>query len=287
RVILVTGATGRQGGAVVSALKGKFTVLGVTRSPESDKARGLGVQLVEGDLDNVPALFDAAAAVTAEPIWGVFSVQVSLGKGVTVEREIRQGKALVDESVRRGVRMFVYASVNRGPTSWGVPTPIAHFGTKNEVEQHLRDATAGMGWAIVRPVAFMDNLAPGFATRVFLSALKQTLGDKSLQWVATRDIGTVVSKIFAAPENFNHKAISLAGDELNVDGICASIKHVTGQDIAPAWWGFGAALMFVPEVGRMVRWFADEGYAADVNECRELHPEMMDFKAWLRKDSLW
>jgi uncharacterized protein YbjT (DUF2867 family) len=168
KVILVTGATGKQGGAVVDALlkSNQFTVLAVTRSAGSPSALKLAskenVKLVEGNLDDVPAIFTAAKLVSEEPIWGVYSVQVSEGKGVTSDGEIKQGKALIDESLKQGVEHFVYSSVDRGgePKSWETETPIPHFQTKHKIEWHLRskagEGDSGMGWTILRPVAFMD-----------------------------------------------------------------------------------------------------------------------------------
>jgi uncharacterized protein YbjT (DUF2867 family) len=83
--ILITGATGKQGGAVIDALLASssatdFTVLAVTRNAESASAKKLverGVKIVKGDLNDVEAIFKEAATVVKEPIWGVFSVQVS------------------------------------------------------------------------------------------------------------------------------------------------------------------------------------------------------------------
>ncbi len=173
KVILVTGATGKQGGAVIEALLSQkaetFNILAVTRDVSRSAAKRLSsrspsIKLVQGDLDEVPGLFREAQNVAGQPVWGVYSVQVSMGKGVTSEGEIRQGKALIDESIKAGVKHFVYSSVERGGdhVSWDNPTPIPHFRTKCEIEHHLRDATAtgkpgeNMGWTILRPVAVSD-----------------------------------------------------------------------------------------------------------------------------------
>lgn len=86
--ILVTGATGKQGGAVISALLeagagDTHTILAVTRNPAAASAKALeaqGVKVFKGDLNDVPAIFASAKSAlggsTAE-IWGVYSVQVS------------------------------------------------------------------------------------------------------------------------------------------------------------------------------------------------------------------
>lgn len=84
RAILVTGATGKQGGAVIKALladKAGFRILAVTRDTNSPSAKRLAakssdITLVQGDLNDTEAIFKAAEQATSHPIWGVFSVQV-------------------------------------------------------------------------------------------------------------------------------------------------------------------------------------------------------------------
>lgn len=158
--VLITGATGKQGGAVLKALVNNpsFTLLAVTRNASGEgaqklTAKGNNVKVVEGNLDDVPALFTNAAKVAGGPIWGVYSVQLSQGTGVTHEGEIKQGKAMVDESVKAGVKHFVYSSVERGGDehSWNNPTPVPHFQSKYEIEHHLRDKAGNMGWTVLRP----------------------------------------------------------------------------------------------------------------------------------------
>jgi uncharacterized protein YbjT (DUF2867 family) len=84
RAILVTGATGKQGGALIKALlasKAGFPILAVTRDSASPSAQRLAaksssITLVQGDLNDTEAIFNAAEQATSHPIWGVFSVQV-------------------------------------------------------------------------------------------------------------------------------------------------------------------------------------------------------------------
>jgi uncharacterized protein YbjT (DUF2867 family) len=168
KTILVTGATGQQGGAVIDALLAKcpphpLTLLAVTRDTFSVSAQKLAakspmITLVEGNLDDVPTLFESARKLcpAGEPIWGVYSVQVSLGTGVTMESETKQGKALIDGAIKAGVKHFVYSSVERGgdQKSWDNTTPIPHFQSKYQVERYLRENTSsgsvgeGMGWSV-------------------------------------------------------------------------------------------------------------------------------------------
>ncbi|KAF2838283.1 NmrA family protein-like protein [Patellaria atrata CBS 101060] len=296
KVILVTGATGKQGGAVIKSLLSsptKYNILAVTRDPSSSSAQKLAakspsVKPIKGDLNDVPSLFAAAKEVSSEPIWGVYSVQISQGKGASHEGEIRQGISLVDESIKNSVKHFVYSSVDRGgeSKSWENETPIPHFQTKHKIEHHLRDNAGAMSWTILRPAAFMDNLTPEFQSKVFLAALTNKMGDKKLQWVATEDIGAFAAKSFDNPEEWNHKAISLAGDELNAAEVSRAIQNTTGTPFKATFSILGSALMWaMKEFDHMISWFAAEGYGADIQQLRKIHPGLKDMESWLKETS--
>ncbi|KAF0635642.1 hypothetical protein FPSE5266_05474 [Fusarium pseudograminearum] len=299
RAILITGATGKQGGAVINALLAKssseFLLLAVTRNKESASAKNLAskssnIKLVEGDLDSIPALFQAAKrAAGTVPIWGVYSVQLSMGKGVTLEGEVRQGKGLIDESIKAGIKHFVYSSVDRGgdEKSWTDATVVPHFKTKYEIEHHLHNSTnngnSSMNWTILRPTAFMENLEPIFATKIFLTMIRDTLKDKPLQWVATEDIGYFAAEAFTDPQGWNKKAISITGDELTFAQLSEAFEHATGGPAGTTFGILGKALKVgVKELGIMVNWFKDEGYGADLAKVRQLNPEAKTMEQWVK-----
>jgi uncharacterized protein YbjT (DUF2867 family) len=105
RIVLVTGATGKQGGAVVRSLVGKgFTLRGVTRKPDREAAnalKSLGIEIVRGDLDDADSL---KAALSGS--WGVFAVQNTWEAGVGGEEA--QGKRIATVAREAGVQHFVY-----------------------------------------------------------------------------------------------------------------------------------------------------------------------------------
>lgn len=308
--ILITGATGKQGGSVLKKLathpsSSQFTLLAVTRNTSSPSAQKIierypDVILVGGDLNDVPALFESAQDVLKaknkpEQIWGVYSVQVSMGPGVTLESEVEHGNALIDESIKRGVTHFVYSSVDRGGNekSFDEQTPIPHFQSKHRIEQHLLQKAGkrgeNMGWTILRPVAFMDNLEPGIPTKVFLAALRDTLpANKPLQWVSVDDIGVFAAKAFQEPSEWNARAEGLAGDELTFDELSGCFERATGYP-APATYGFlGTALKWaVTEMAIMIGWFASDGYGVDVKRLKGIESELCGMERWLKEKSGW
>ena len=93
-LVLVTGATGQQGGAVARELLSRgFSVRAMTRNPSGEKAgalRKLGAEVVTGDLDDKASLEQALKSV-----WGAFAVQNTWEAGV--EQEEVQGKREVKQ----------------------------------------------------------------------------------------------------------------------------------------------------------------------------------------------
>lgn len=206
------------------------------------------------------------------------------------DSERRQGIALIDESIKQGVKFFVYSSVDRGgeKKSFNNPTPVPHFIYKHEIEQHLmkRSKDTGMNWAILRPVAFFENLTPDYLGRAFTTAWQMTLKEKPLQLVATSDIGFFAAEAFMRPEEFKGKALSLAGDELTFDQMAQVFERLTGRKVPMAFrlpvWAMMAA---VKELGYMFKWFHDEGYGAEIAELRRINPDLKDFARWLAEES--
>lgn len=119
--ILVTGATGKQGGSLIRSLleyPEPPVILAVTRSIKSLNSLTLAwkaprIKLIEGNLNDVPDIFSKALKLV-DRISGVYSVQLPAGLGSTGEQETKQGKNLIVESIKHDVRHFVYSSVDRG-----------------------------------------------------------------------------------------------------------------------------------------------------------------------------
>ncbi|KAI1474858.1 hypothetical protein K445DRAFT_321422 [Daldinia sp. EC12] len=299
RAVLITGATGKQGGAVVSALlkaNADFEILALTRDAQSASAQRLAqkssrIKLVTGDMDAADNIFQKAREITKTPIWGVFSVQAAIGGGANFRKEEVQGKALIDASLKNGVKHMVYSSVDRGGAgkSDNDPTDIPHFISKYNIEKHLFEKTKNgeMDWTVLRPVAFFENLVPGFLGKVFATSWKISLKkDQKLQLIATSDIGFFAAEALRNPEEWKGKKLSLAGDELTYDQFATIFKQKTGDDL-PTTYHFVAAFInwLSKELGYMFRWFRNVGYGADIPSLKKMNPELKDFGTWLETES--
>ncbi|KAL8747601.1 MAG: hypothetical protein Q9190_000536 [Brigantiaea leucoxantha] len=319
KYLLITGATGKQGRAVVASLVSSpsqpFHLLALTRNPSSPSAQSLlslspsHITLIKGDLDDCPAVFAAASAALPKNarIWGVYSVQVAITDGWTKEREETQGKSLIDCALAAGVSHFVYSSVDRGGSGSGSidqkPTNVPHFESKHNIETHLlKESNNGkiMSYTILRPVAFMEGLTKDFQGKIFATFLAIGLSPaKKLQFVSVKDIGYFAAQSFLRSQGaqdqdqdqdstYKNKAISLAGDDLSFREIDQLFKTKTGAGV-PTTWHFLARILkwMLKEINIMLQWFEAEGYGASVEECRRLWPGMMSLGSWMEEESGW
>lgn len=131
-------------------------------------------------------------------------------------------------------------------------------------------------------VIFMDNMAPGFFGKVFLTMIRDIMGEKPLQWIATKDIGFFAAEAFYRPDVWNKKAFGLAGDELTFSQLSRKFEKTTGAPVGTTFGLFGKALKHgVTELSVMVEWFKQEGYKANMSEVKKFHPAVMGMEEWV------
>ncbi len=275
RLILVSGATGHQGGAALRHLKEKhFAVRAMVRDPDSPRARGLagqGTELVRGDFDDRDSLRAAL-----DGAYGAYSVQTARQQGGT-EAEVRQGIAMAEAAVRADLDHFVYSSVGSADQNTGIP----HFDSKFRIEEHIRGT--GLPYTIVRPVYFMENWL-GMRGQIEQGTLAGPLSPQTrLQMIAVDDIGEFIALAFAHPAHWHNRAVDIAGDELSMDEIAQAFGRAMGRDVKYQQTPWE---QFEKQAGRemflMFRWFEDVGYHVDISARRVEHPRLMNFDQWLR-----
>ncbi len=275
QTILVTGATGHQGGAVAHHLlkHGKFNVRALVRDEHKHSAialKRLGAELFVGDLNQQASLEHALQGV-----YGVFSVQ---GINDGLEAEIREGKALVDVAKGMGVGHFVYSSVGSAERKTGIP----HFDSKFQIEEYLR--ASGLTYTILRPVFFLFNYKD-MRSMVETGTLSQPLSpDTKLQQLSEDDYGEMVADVFDRPADFANRAIEVTSMEMTMPEIAAGFTHVLGKNIAYQQIPFET---FEQQAGEemtiMYRWFENVGYSADLAQLKRDFPAPTDFESYLRE----
>ncbi|MFL5357324.1 NmrA/HSCARG family protein [Archangium sp.] len=266
--VLVTGATGKQGGAVTKSLLARgHRVRALCRNPTSPTAEALarrGVELVPGEIQGAAlegAMRDVDAAFAlCTPFEGI-------------REELRNGFALVDAARRAGLEHLVYSSAGSADRDTGIPT----FESKRQIEEHLRES--GVPYTIVGPAYFMENLGEPF-TRGHLrkGVLARWMPvECKLQYIAVEDIGAFVTHVFENRERFLGRRIDLAGDELDGAEAAAVFSRVLGREIQPVALpleSFNVPGELGASIAIMLRWLGSTGFNADINGLRREYPEV-------------
>ena len=277
-IILVTGATGNQGGAIARPLLSRgYRVRALTRNPESDKAKALtrlGAQAVQGDFDDQASLERAL-----EGVWGAYSVQNTWEAGVQKEEE--QGKFFAETARGKGIAHFVYSSVGSADRNTGVP----HFDNKWRIEQKIREL-AFPSFTILRPAFFMDNfVSPWFKPAIMEGKLSLALKPETvLQMIAVEDIGRFGAFAFENHEKMNGVALDIAGDQRTIPEVANIISHAMDKKVVFDQRPIEEVRSWSEDFATMLQWFDRVGYRADINGLeRNYGFNLIKFPEWAAK----
>jgi len=275
QIILVTGATGNQGGAIARHLlkRGVFAVRALVRDQKDPKAQALkqaGAELVVGDLNDRASLSRAL-----EGVYGVFSVR---GIQEDLSIEVRQGETLADAAKAAGVLHFVYSSVGSAERRTGIP----HFDSKFQIEEYVR--TISLPHTIMRPVAFFFNYNT-MRPVIEQGSLPQPLSpDTKLMQLSEDDYGAMVADVFEHPQDFLGRAVEAASVNMTMTEMAESFSRVLGKPIAYRQISFDE---FEQQAGKevtiMYRWFENVGYDTDLAALKAEFGEPTDFETYLRE----
>jgi uncharacterized protein YbjT (DUF2867 family) len=280
RIIVVTGATGLQGGAVTRhLLKDGWQVRALTRNAASKPARSLaalGVEVVQGDMDDADSLRPIFAGA-----YGVYSVQNPYISGS--EAEVRQGKTVAEVAKASGVQHLVYGSAGTGREGTGIPS----WETKLRIEAHMK--ALALPLTILRPMAFMELMTHEkfFPAITIWHVMPRMMGaSRPVGWLCTDDLGAIAADAFAVPQQFVGKDLALASDVQSLTQCRALYQNVMGARPPhfpmPSWlfqrFGF---------VGRdlttMWRWLRTGEIDLDTAPTYTIHPEALTVQAWLSR----
>jgi uncharacterized protein YbjT (DUF2867 family) len=279
-ILVVTGATGRQGSAVVRALltRGR-PVRGLSRNPAGERAQRLvrlGAEIVQADMDD-PASLDRAFAGAC----GVYSVQNHLTCGL--DGEVRQGRNVADAAQRARVGHLVYGSAGTGERGTGVGS----WESKLDVEAHLR--ALGVPVTVLRPTAFMELMTdPDFypAVGVWHVWPKIAGGGFVVPWLCCADLGIIAGRVFADPDRYIGRDLTLAADRRSLDECRTIYTRVFGRKPRhrpmPVW----ALRRFAPDTVALWRWGRTNGFPAETTTARSIHPAALDVETWLQQQSI-
>jgi uncharacterized protein YbjT (DUF2867 family) len=212
-VILVIGANGKVGGQALRRLVEKgLDVRAFVRDRAKFDALGLGVEAVEGDLDDADTIPPAMA--------GVDKVLVVAG-GWDIPGEDANVIAAAEQA---GVAHVVLLS------SLGVEAGVASGPFHAPGEEKLR--SSGLGWTILRPAFYMANALMWRDTIVGQGVIYEPTGTGRHSLVHPADVGDGAAEVLAS-DGHAGQTYDLTGPEALSSADCgAALSAALGREIS-------------------------------------------------------
>jgi uncharacterized protein YbjT (DUF2867 family) len=306
KIIAVTGATGAQGGGLVSAIlsdpAGGFTARAITRNPGSDAARELaarGVEVVQADLDDEGTLRRAFAGAhgvfCVTNFWEHFSPEREQAQAGNLARAVRAaGASHAIWSTLEDVRRYVPPGDERIPTLAG-GYKVPHMDAKGEANELFRRAGAPVTY--LHTSFYWENMitfgmGPARDEDGRL-AITLPIADAKLPSIAASDIGACAYGIFREGEEWIGRSVGVAGGHLTGEELAAGLADALGEPV-----GYNAvtlaeyrALGFpgADELANMFQFKVEfeEMYCAarDLLVSRRLHPGLASYERWLERSA--
>ncbi|MFE9610823.1 NmrA family NAD(P)-binding protein [Streptomyces sp. NPDC006012] len=294
--VLVTGATGRQGGATARALLAAgVPVRALVRDAATDRAKAVeafGAELVTGDLHDRDSVIRAAEGVCA-----VFSVQMPgiTAEGFDFEGEVAQGVNLIEGAKAAGVPQFVHTSVTGAGQHtetpgwaegrWASMEPT--LGAKSAIQDRVR-AAGFPHWTLLKPGFFMENFLPSMAflfPRGIEGGLVSVLNPETrLSLVAVDDIGRAAAAAITAPERFGGVELELASDYLSMTEVAEVLSRALGTQLsAPDMTEEEALAAGMPAMGATHEWLNVAGQPGRPQYARDLGIPLTSFEEWTQQ----
>lgn len=293
--VLVTGATGKQGGATVDALLakgGSFEVFAMTRNASSPAASALaqkGVKVLIGDWNDKASVETALRTSKATQVFLVtdFWVAAKCKEGI----EVMQGCNVIDAVKSVDPSIFVlYTSVGDADKTG---PEVHHFVAKARVEKYL--AATLKAWAVLRPCSFLDNLDDAATFNPLTKGKVKFLlpPDVAMKFVSCFDIGRAAANVFAEPASYQGKLLELSTCMHTGVELAAALTEASGT---PCTYGLSLPLplfvvrLLAPDLVAMMDYFKgrEGGYTANVADGRALVGSgAMDAKAWFAHKGKW
>ncbi|KAM0397918.1 NmrA-like protein family domain-containing protein 1 [Fusarium culmorum] len=248
KLITVFGATGSQGGSVVQSLlqnkSQSFKIRGITRNPESEKAKALagqGVEVVKAD-----GLVKDELVEAFKDSWGVFvntnSDDPSMNQ-LDGPTELDVGKHLVDAAAEAGVTHFVYSGMASASEITGGAVPARAFDMKNAIGEYAKDKGVFETVNIVSPGWYLENhlveeFAPALGGFPFTPDDEgyMTLhiphwgGSGEIPFIAMDDdYGDLVHGIFLDPKKYNGRLVQGVSASEAPEKLVSEFEKVTGK----------------------------------------------------------
>ncbi|CCL99319.1 uncharacterized protein FIBRA_01335 [Fibroporia radiculosa] len=245
KLILIIGATGAQGIAVINKLlapgedgsPSPYSVRALTRNPEHARAKDLasrGVEIAQGRFDDFKAV-----AAALQGVYGAFVNTDSFT--VSEEKEVWSGIRIFELAKQAGVKHYVWSSLEYVSklTNYNPEYRCLHYDGKGRVADFMQAqpsvvSDSGMTWSTITSGPYMDMLniytfgpikrrADG--TFVFATPV----GKGHVPMIALSDFGHFARYTFDNRALTSGKDLKIGSDWVGWDYLVSTFIKVTGQ----------------------------------------------------------
>jgi uncharacterized protein YbjT (DUF2867 family) len=287
KTIVVCGATGNIGSAVVDSLLKKqlWNIIALSRNPDGARSKALiarGIKVLKADLKDKASLIQAFKG--AQYVFGMTQPFSSDYRKSDPKGEIEQGYNIIDSCIENTIEYLVMSTV------FGSNDQIynvSHLDSKTKIADYL--VSTNVQYTILKPASFMDNIGTSFfpVKKGFIRGF--TDKDVKIPYIATRDIGEFASLVFELPGLFQLKEMNLMADLISGEelaGILSKIRN--GESFKYKTIPRLMMRLFAKEFYQMRVSFEKSGrppypdeYSSALRNCKELHPGMLTMEQFL------
>jgi NAD(P)H dehydrogenase (quinone) len=221
-MILVTGATGQLGTAVIKNLLKKTSperIAALVR--DESKASTLkeqGVDIRVGSYDD-PASLDKA-------MQGIEKVLLIAGTDEDEDNRLRQHQNVVDAAKKAGVNYIAYTSRNlKDPNTLVNKLMVGHFQTEDCIK------ASGLNYVLFRNALYMDTIPLFVGARVLDTGINLPTGDGRVSFALRSEMGEAIANALLESGGGN-RIYQLTGSEsYSFDDVAATLTDLAGKEV--------------------------------------------------------
>lgn len=218
--ILVTGATGALGSAVIETLLKKIPASSIailTRKEErrlSFQEKAFRAYL--GDFEDIPSLDHAMKDVD----------KVLLISAGDEGDRVQQHRNVVDAAKRAGVAGIAYTSRSlRDRNNLSNPLMMDHFTT----EDYIRES--GLQYTIFRNALYMDVIPLFAGKQVFDTGIVQSAGMGKVAFALRQEMGEAIAHVMLDEPCENKTYLFTGGEAYSFDDVARALTELSGKEV--------------------------------------------------------
>jgi NAD(P)H dehydrogenase (quinone) len=219
-MILVTGATGHLGTAVIEQLLKKTPANKIAALVRDEsKAADLwekGVKICIGNYDDAAPLEKAMLEIE----------KVLLIAGTDEENRIRQHQNVVNAAKKAGVKFIGYTSRNlKDRNTLTNKLMEGHFQTEDYIIE------SGLSYALFRNALYMDVIPQFVGEKVFETGISLPAGEGKVSYALRSEMGEAIANVLST-DNGDNKIYQFTGNEAYTFGdVATALSELSGKEV--------------------------------------------------------